>query len=191
MKGQVKWLTIHKCFQEFRLESKSNTAFQVVPVETFQHHANGTSKKASQWECFKRKSVFPGFGGFVFQQINPNCWNFKRNYRQKFISPKFLFGKKIGFQTKMVNNPRHVLLYIQILRTDLHTFPLRLVERIWLKIKAFSVWRSFYSFIDMVTIGWQRVKSHTAIYLPCKCYYLLATAAKGLDSVPNLLNITM
>ena len=43
----------------------------------------------------------------------------------------------------------------------------------------------------LVTIGCQRVKSHTDIYLPCKSYYLLATAAKGLDSVPNLLNIAM
>ena len=43
----------------------------------------------------------------------------------------------------------------------------------------------------LITFGCQRVKSHIAIYLPCKCYYLLATVAKGLDSVPNLLNIAM
>ena len=29
---------------------------------------------------------------------------------------------------------------IQILQTDLHTFPLRIVERIWFKIKIFSPW---------------------------------------------------
>ena len=28
----------------------------------------------------------------------------------------------------------------QILQTDLHTFALRIVERIWFKIKSFSVW---------------------------------------------------
>ena len=28
---------------------------------------------------------------------------------------------------------------VQILQTDLHTFPLRIVERIWFKIKAFSL----------------------------------------------------
>ena len=71
-----------------------------------------TSKKVSQSECSKRKFAFPGFGDFIFRLINPNCGNFKRNYRQKFISPKFLFVKKIGFLTKMVKNPRHVLLYI-------------------------------------------------------------------------------
>ena len=43
----------------------------------------------------------------------------------------------------------------------------------------------------LVTIVCQRVKSHIAIYLPCKSYYLLAAGAKGLDSVPNLLDIAM
>ena len=31
-------------------------------------------------------------------------------------------------------------IHIQILQTDLHTFLLRIVERIWFKIKAFSLW---------------------------------------------------
>ena len=31
-------------------------------------------------------------------------------------------------------------IHIQILQTDLHTFPLRIVERIWFKIKVFSLW---------------------------------------------------
>ena len=33
-------------------------------------------------------------------------------------------------------------MHIQILQTDLYTFLLRIVERIWFKIKAFSLWLS-------------------------------------------------
>ena len=41
-----------------------------------------------------------------------------------------------------VFNPLSPKIQIQILQTDLHTFPLRIVERIWLKIKVFSLWSS-------------------------------------------------
>ena len=37
-------------------------------------------------------------------------------------------------------NPLSPEIQIQILQTDLHTFVLRTVERIWFKIKALSVW---------------------------------------------------
>ena len=39
-----------------------------------------------------------------------------------------------------VFNPLSPKILIQILPTDLHTFLLRIVERIWFKIKAFSLW---------------------------------------------------
>ena len=39
-----------------------------------------------------------------------------------------------------VFNPLSPKIQIQILQTDLHTFSLRIVERIWFKIKIFSVW---------------------------------------------------
>ena len=37
-------------------------------------------------------------------------------------------------------NPLSPKIHIQTLQTDLHTFLLRIVERIWFKIKAFSLW---------------------------------------------------
>ena len=37
-------------------------------------------------------------------------------------------------------NPLSPKIQIQILQTDLHTFLLRIVERIWFKIKAFFLW---------------------------------------------------
>ena len=37
-------------------------------------------------------------------------------------------------------NPLSPKIHIQILHTDLHTFLLRIFERIWFKIKAFSLW---------------------------------------------------
>ena len=37
-------------------------------------------------------------------------------------------------------NPLSPKIHIQIVQTDLHTFLLRIVERIWFKIKAFSHW---------------------------------------------------
>ena len=37
-------------------------------------------------------------------------------------------------------NPLSLKIHIQILQTDLHTFLLRIVERIWFKIKAFFLW---------------------------------------------------
>ena len=37
-------------------------------------------------------------------------------------------------------NPLSPKIHIQILQTDLHTFLLRTVERIWFKIKAVSLW---------------------------------------------------
>ena len=37
-------------------------------------------------------------------------------------------------------NPLSLKIDIQILQTDLHTFLLRIVERIWFKIKALSLW---------------------------------------------------
>ena len=39
-------------------------------------------------------------------------------------------------------NPLSPKIEIQILQTDLHTFLLRIVERIWFKIKVFSLWSS-------------------------------------------------
>ena len=39
-----------------------------------------------------------------------------------------------------VLNPLSPKIQMQILQTDLHTFALRIVERIWFKIKSFSVW---------------------------------------------------
>ena len=40
----------------------------------------------------------------------------------------------------MTVNPLSPKIHIQILQTDLHQFSLRIVERIWFKIKAFSLW---------------------------------------------------
>ena len=37
-------------------------------------------------------------------------------------------------------NPLSPKIHIQILQADLHTFLLRIVERIWFKIKEFSPW---------------------------------------------------
>ena len=37
-------------------------------------------------------------------------------------------------------NPLSPKIHIQILQTDFHTFALRIVERIWFKIKLFSLW---------------------------------------------------
>ena len=39
-------------------------------------------------------------------------------------------------------NPLSPKIQIQILQADLHTFLLRIVERIWFKIKVFSLWSS-------------------------------------------------
>ena len=39
-----------------------------------------------------------------------------------------------------VFNPLSPKIYIQTLQTDLYTFLLRIVERIWFKIKVFSLW---------------------------------------------------
>ena len=39
-----------------------------------------------------------------------------------------------------VFNPLSPEIHIQTLQTDLHTFLLRIVERIWFKIKVFSLW---------------------------------------------------
>ena len=45
-------------------------------------------------------------------------------------------------QTKYVElfNPLSPMIHIEILQTYLHTFLLRTVERIWVKIKAFFLW---------------------------------------------------
>ena len=37
-------------------------------------------------------------------------------------------------------NPLSPKIHIQSLQTDLHTFLAQIVERIWFKIKAFSLW---------------------------------------------------
>ena len=42
------------------------------------------------------------------------------------------------YEFKYLVNPVSPNIHIQILQTDLHTFLLRIVERIWFKIKAFS-----------------------------------------------------
>ena len=42
-------------------------------------------------------------------------------------------------QESMLFNPLSPKIHIQILQTDLHTFLLRIGERIWFKIKAFSL----------------------------------------------------
>ena len=39
-------------------------------------------------------------------------------------------------------NPLSPKIEIQILQTDLHTFLLQIVERIWFNIKVFSLWSS-------------------------------------------------
>ena len=39
-------------------------------------------------------------------------------------------------------NPLSPKIEIQILQTDLYTFLLKIVERIWFKIKVFSLWSS-------------------------------------------------
>ena len=46
---------------------------------------------------------------------------------------------KVGLGRERVN-PLSPKIHIQILNTDLHTFLLRIVERIWFKIKASSLW---------------------------------------------------
>ena len=42
-------------------------------------------------------------------------------------------------------NPLSPKIQIQILQTDLHTLLLRIVERIWFKIKVFSLWTNQFS----------------------------------------------
>ena len=44
---------------------------------------------------------------------------------------------KLDKKVPVVLSPK---IHIQILQTDLHTFLLRIVERIWFKIKAFFLW---------------------------------------------------
>ena len=48
----------------------------------------------------------------------------------------------LTFLSESLLNPLSPKIQIQILQTDLHTFLLRTVERIWFKIKAFSLWSS-------------------------------------------------
>ena len=54
-----------------------------------------------------------------------------------FTSQQQFSGKKV---TRI--NPLRPMIHIQILLTYLHTFLLRIVERIWFKIKAFFLWKS-------------------------------------------------
>ena len=42
--------------------------------------------------------------------------------------------------TQVTFNPLSPKIHIQILQSDLHPFLLRIVERIWFKIEAFSLW---------------------------------------------------
>ena len=46
--------------------------------------------------------------------------------------------ESINLTEKKGINPLSPSMHIQILQIDLHTFRLRIVERIWFKIKAFS-----------------------------------------------------
>ena len=43
-------------------------------------------------------------------------------------------------EESMLFNPLSPKIHIQILQTDLHTFLLIMVERIWFNIKAFFLW---------------------------------------------------
>ena len=65
-----------------------------------------------------------------------------RNVSLKVLvkSLKFLFKKGYEPCGKERVNPLSPKIHIQILPTDLHTFLLRIVERIWFKIKVFSLW---------------------------------------------------
>ena len=57
-------------------------------------------------------------------------------YGLKYI-PTPLFNFTLNY---LVLNPSSRTMHKQILQTDLHTFLLGIVERIWFKFKAFSLW---------------------------------------------------
>ena len=75
-----------------------------------------------------------------------------KSYRSGMFANHYLFipidsyGKWDKSRGKPGRHKEEVLcntaksLHIQILETDLHTFLLKTVERIWFKIKALSVW---------------------------------------------------
>ena len=53
--------------------------------------------------------------------------------------PTPLFNFTLSFLV-LLSNPSSRTIHIQILQTDLHTFLLGTVERIWSKIKGFYLW---------------------------------------------------
>ena len=53
--------------------------------------------------------------------------------------PAPLFNFTLNFLV-LLSNPSSRTIHIQILQTDLHTFLLGIVERIWSKIKGFYLW---------------------------------------------------
>ena len=76
-------------------------------------------------------ALFLSLHGYIhklwIKKINIGYWNSRRGE-----------ASVLRRQTKV--NPLSPKINIQILQTDLHLFLLRIVERIWFKIKAFSIW---------------------------------------------------
>ena len=72
--------------------------------------------------------------GFRIQEISI-VWRSSEFGARNFQS---LLAKWTGAQASRLN-PLSPKIQIQILQTGLHTFLLRIVERIWFKIKAFSL----------------------------------------------------
>ena len=76
-------------------------------------------------------ALFLSLHGYIhklwIKKINIGYWNSRRGE-----------ASVLRRQTKV--NPLSPKINIQILQIDLHTFLLRIVERIWFKIKAFSLW---------------------------------------------------
>ena len=83
--------------------------------------------------CFSLEShIFPKFKNVILR--------FLVAFFQVFHNWQKLFGLDSHVCKLTVVNPLSPRINIQILQTDLYTFLLRIVERIWFKIKAFSLW---------------------------------------------------
>ena len=67
----------------------------------------------------------------------------KKDHKTSFIG-RFIFNSGLTLSRALNKlfhiNPLSPKIHVQILQTDLHTFVLRMVERVWFKIKAFSLW---------------------------------------------------
>ena len=81
--------------------------------------------------------------GFILSTSRSKTWNKCCLKQSNFISCPGASGKiEVVSNVSMCLNRLSPKIHIQILQTDLHTFLSRTVERIWFKIKAFSLWSS-------------------------------------------------